>query len=171
MDNSQTKRWYILHIPDKRKIKSLKTLFGGYDITIWSPTHQVVERIKNKLTQNTKPLFDGYVFANFDYDAVPVEERIRSIGKVLKSGDNKPIPLSDEEVVKIRTQEFTIMTTERPINIDFKVGDTVSIVKGSIKGIGQVTGIQHTKVKVVINIFNRPTEMEVPYDHLQKELS
>lgn len=171
MDNATAKKWYILHIPDKRRIKSLKSLFGGYDITFWSPTHQVVERVKNKLTQNTKPLFDGYVFANFNYDEVPVEEKIRSIGKVLKSGDSAPTPLSDEEVIKIRTQEFTIMTTERPINIDFKIGDTVSIVKGSIKGIGQVVDIKNVTVKVEIKIFNRPTTMEVPYDHLQKELS
>jgi transcription antitermination factor NusG len=168
MDN-MTKKWYVIHVPDKRKIKQLDSLFGGYDITFWRPTHQVIERIKNKLTQNTQPLFEGYVFAHFNYDEVPVEERIRAIGKILKSGDNQPIPLADDEVVKIRTQEFTIMTLEKAFNHDYSIGDNVSIIKGSLKGIGQVTELNNTTVKVEVKIFNRPTTMVVPYDYIQKE--
>ena len=58
-----------------------------------------------------------------------------------------------------------------PVNIDYDVNDTVSVVNGPLEGfIGTVQEInkEKQKVKVLVSMFGRETPVELEFSQVQK---
>lgn len=77
---------------------------------------------------------------------------------------SKPVPLTEEEVAAIGVETHIV-------NLDFEVGDTVSVKSGPLKGyIGTVDGISDDKkkIKLTVSMFGRETPVEVDSDTVEK---
>ena len=72
--------------------------------------------------------------------------------------------MKEEEIRKMRLEEFVS-------DVDFKVGDTVSIEDGPLKGfLGTVKELNDTaqKAKIATTMFGRDTDVEVEYIQIKK---
>jgi len=82
----------------------------------------------------------------------------------------KPMPVSDKEVERIvgRIQEG--VDAPRPL-ITFEIGENVKVIDGSFASFnGSVESIdeEHARLNVLINIFGRPTPVELEYSQVEK---
>ena len=81
---------------------------------------------------------------------------------------NVPTPISDDEVAVIqgRMKRYSSAPKEE---LQFNVGDKVEIISGSFMGsFGKIESIdmQHSKLTVMVEIFNRLTPVEVNFDEI-----
>jgi transcriptional antiterminator NusG len=80
---------------------------------------------------------------------------------------SKPVPLSDEEVERMGVE------TIRMADLDFAIGDRVSIKSGAMEGfLGTVTGIdnERRKVNVTVSMFGRETPAEVDCSQVERAI-
>ena len=76
----------------------------------------------------------------------------------------KPVPLTDEEMKNMGLIDFTI-------NVDYEVGDKVTVINGPLKDfVGTVTEINtiKKKIKVTVSMFGRETNVELDFSQIQK---
>ena len=76
---------------------------------------------------------------------------------------NKPLPLSDEEVLRMGVEK-------REIEISYKLGDSVRVIDGPLSGfIGVVDVLEpdKNKVRVVVSMFGRETPVELELDQVE----
>jgi transcription antitermination factor NusG len=84
---------------------------------------------------NFKPkieiLFPGYIFVNTNLENYKALKYTKGIRKIIKFGDNIPY-LSNEEIESIKMLEET--SKINPVVSQLKIGQAVTIAKGSLKG-------------------------------------
>ena len=84
---------------------------------------------------NFKPkieiLFPGYIFVNTNLENYKALKYSKGIRKIIKFGDNIAY-LSDEEIESIKMLEET--SKINPVVSQLKIGQAVTIAKGSLKG-------------------------------------
>jgi transcriptional antiterminator NusG len=177
------KRWYILKIQVNRessicaalerrvKVSGLERFFG--DILV--PTEDVREFTKSGKQRTVKrKLYPGYIVVNM----VLNEETWFLVRETPGIGDftgsaGKPAPLSQVEVDRIVRASRPVEDGEEPavkIGIKFKVGDRIRVKEGNFLNFeGDVETIDQSngRIVVLINIFNRPTPVEL--EHWQVE--
>ena len=82
----------------------------------------------------------------------------------------KPVPLSQPEVDRILHTATT--AADRPrTTVEFELGETVKITQGSLSDFdGEVIDVNadQQKLKVLVNIFERQTPVEVSFDQVKK---
>jgi len=77
----------------------------------------------------------------------------------------RPIPMKPEEIRKMKLEDPAFD------EFDFKVGDTVSVEDGALKGfIGTIKEINETskKVKITTMMFGRSTDADVEFLQIKK---
>ena len=92
-----------------------------------------------------------------------VVRNIRGVTGFVGPG-SKPVPLTDEEVAAIGIETKTV-------NLDFEVGDTVSVKSGPLKGyMGVVNGISDDKkkIRITVSMFGRETPVEIDADTVER---
>ena len=77
-------------------------------------------------------LFPGYIFLNTSLNYYSAIKYTKGIKSILKFGNNVP-HIDDDEINKIREVEKSSKLD--PITVDFKIGQEVTITKGSLKGV------------------------------------
>ena len=84
---------------------------------------------------NTKPkvevLFPGYIFVNTNLDKYKSLKYTKGIGKIIQFGDNIA-NVSNEEIESMKMLEETSKID--PVVSQVKIGQAVTIAKGSLKG-------------------------------------
>lgn len=172
-------RWYIVQaysnferhvqksIEREAAEKGLSELFEE----ILVPTESVVEVRKGRKIESERKFFPGYVLVKVDLtdQAYHLIKNTPKVTGFLGSA-TKPMPVSDKEVERIvgRIQEG--VDAPRPL-ITFEVGETVKVVDGSFASFnGSVESIdeEHARLNVLINIFGRPTPVELEYSQVEK---
>lgn len=138
-----------------------------------------------KTTTKIVNKFPGYVFINMVMNS-EVWYCIRNTNGVLgfvgSSGKGAlPIPISIDEYKAITNQETeapagapaTTATPTSEVHVygcPFKVGNTVQITEGAFSGengVIQSLNDQHGNAIVQIEVFGRPTNIEIPYSNLR----
>ena len=165
-------KWYVIHTYSgyENKVKSTieKTVEnrGIQDLIqeIRIPMEEAVEvKDKEDGTQERKAVqrkvLPGYVIVKMVMTDVSwyVVRNTRGVTGFVGPG-SKPVPLLDEEVEKLG---FTNIRTE---DIDFSVGDYVSIKQGPMEGFsGSIAEINNAtrKITVMVSMFGRETPVEV----------
>lgn len=174
------KRWYVLKVQSNReksirdslqkriKRDHLEEYFG--DIII--PTEKVVETKGGKKRVREQRLYPGYIMIQMilNDDSWYLVRDTGGVGDFTGAA-GKPIPMQDEEITRMLGLE--ISKTEQPtkVKIDLGVGDTVKInegtfesFEGSIEAIDEASG----KISVLIEIFGRPTPVELEHWQVEK---
>jgi transcriptional antiterminator NusG len=174
---SSEKAWYVVHTQtgheDKVKEKILTQRevqnFGDRVFDILVPTEEVVEVKQNKKIQRKRKFFPGYILVQMLLTS-ETYWFIRSIvGVTGFLGDPLPTPLPEEEIAGIL--ELTSSGNKPRHVIEFSQGESVRITEGPFKhfiGVVQEVNEQKNKLKVMVNVFDRSTPVEVDYLQVEK---
>lgn len=174
-----TKKWYAIHTYSgfegrvkasiEEKIKTLKLEDKIAQVLV--PTENVVELKDGKKRVSTKKFFPGYVLIEMDLSD-ETWHLINNIPKVTGfiGSNNKPSPLTDDEVENIRKQMDTGVTLTKTKS-QFQKGDNVRIADGPFLGFTGVIDdidIDHRKLRVMVSIFGRSTPVELDFLQVEK---
>lgn len=170
--------WYVVHTysgyENKVKANIDKTVENRHledqILEVRVPMHDVYEtkdgREGAKRELKSKKMFPGYVLIHMvmNDDTWYVVRNTRGVTGFVGPG-SKPVPLTEAEMRPLGIE------TEAIIEVDFEVGDTVSIIAGAWKDtVGVITGMNETKQTVTINVmlFGRETPVEISFAEVQK---
>ncbi len=167
-------KWYVIHTYSgyEAMVKdSLEKLIENNNLQenifeIQIPTEETLEEKANgkkKLVERKK--FPCYVFLKMIYsnDIWYLVTNTRGVtGFVGPLG--RPLPLTDEEVARMGLVKVAI-------DVDFTIGDTVSIVSGPLESFsGEVVSMNDQTQKVMVNVemFGRATDVELDFVQVKK---
>lgn len=125
---------------------------------------------KQKRRVNKRKVYPGYVFVEMimsDRSWYVVRNTPGVTGFV--SPGMKPVPLPEAEVEEIK--RLMGMSAPQTIKLDVKVGEKVRIISGAFQDhTGSVVEIdaEGEKLKLLIEMFNRETELSVSFGQVEK---
>jgi transcriptional antiterminator NusG len=171
------KKWFAIHTyaGHENKVRAnleraiqyakLQDRFG--EILIATEDFTVMK--DRKKTVSRRKTFPSYVLVEMELNT-ETQALVTGIPGVTHFlGDDRPVPLSEAEISRIRGQgiaEKGKVTTEVP----FKVGESVKVVEGPFSDfVGTVDEINldRGKVRVMVSIFGRPTPVELDFSQVQ----
>lgn len=170
---AETAKWYVVHTysgyenkvassilkaVENRKLHDLIT-----DVNI--PIEKVVEVTDGKTKEVERKLFPGYVLVKMILtdESWYLVRNTRGCTGFVGPNPNKPLPLSEEEVIHMGVEKHEI-------EINYAVGDSVKVVDGPLDGfIGVVDELEadKNKVRVVVSMFGRETPVELELDQVE----
>ena len=111
--------------------------------------------------------FPNYLFIKMIYtkDVWYMVRNCRGVQDFLTDSNNIPLPMAPEEVKRTQLEEVKVE------DLKIAVGDTVNIITGPFKDwTGEVVEIKaaEQKVKVNIQIYGRPTAMDLDFAQVEK---
>lgn len=178
------KRWFVLRVQSNREeqvrgnlAKMLELEEQGHRVPeILVPTEAITELRGGKRQVIQRKLYPGYVIVQVEVDErgnVPQDlwQLIREtsgVGDFI--GAEKPWAMREEEVARMLGQAEEVQEEAPKLKIDFKEGQMVQIREGPFRNVeGYVEEVNRAsgKVKVIINIFNRATPVELEYWQVQ----
>ncbi|MDD5066029.1 MAG: transcription termination/antitermination protein NusG [bacterium] len=175
--------WYIVHTSSSQEKRVSGILQGKmenelkdivYDVKV--PVEKVVEMKNSKKVSKERKFFPGYILVKMEMNNENVKRltMIPGIANVLGFKTGKlPKPLTEKELNNILNKVESVKTeSEKPISKVFvSVDEKVKIIDGPFKGFqGIVEGINMEKglVKVSVEIFGRPTPVDLDFLQIEK---
>jgi transcription termination/antitermination protein NusG len=173
--------WYVVHTYAgyenkvktnlESRIHTMQMEEKIFDVVI--PMEDVMEIKAGKKQVVQRKVFPGYLLVNmvYDNDSWYVVRNTPGVTGFVSSGTGtKPTPLSRREVEKILTvkEETQIKPTFR---LEWEEGDVVRIVSGpfaDFTGTISEINVEQSKLKVLVNIFDRETPVELAFDQVAK---
>jgi transcriptional antiterminator NusG len=141
-----------------------------FDVVI--PMEDVMEIKGGRKQVVQKKVFPGYLLVKmvYDDDSWYVVRNTPGVTGFVSSGTGqKPTPLSRREVEKIlAVKKEEVKPTFR---LDFEEGDVVRIIAGpfaDFNGTIDEINVDQSKVKVLVNIFDRETPVELSFDQVAR---
>jgi transcriptional antiterminator NusG len=173
--------WYVVHTYAgyENKVKSnLNSRIGSmqmedkiFDVVI--PMEDVMEIKGGKKQVVQRKVFPGYLLVKmtYDNDSWYVVRNTPGVTGFVSSGTGtKPTPLSRREVEKIlAVKEETQRKPE--YRLEWEEGDVVRIIAGpfaDFQGTIDEINVEQSKLKVLVNIFDRETPVELAFDQVAK---
>lgn len=182
-DSPPEMQWYVLKVQTNRertirdtilkriRLEGMEEYFGEIRI----PTEKVVETKGGKRKVREQKLFPGYIMIQM----ILTDESWHLVRSTSGVGDftgaaGKPVPMQEHEVQRLtgKAQESGEAAEEK-VQIKFAVspGDLVKVKEGPFENFeGRVDSLDHHtgKVKVMIEIFGRSTEVELEHWQVEK---
>jgi transcription termination/antitermination protein NusG len=178
-ESSVQGQWYVLHTYSGYENKVKKTIesriealdMGDRIYEIVVPTQEEVEIRQGQRFQVQRKVFPGYVLVRMEMDEDSWYQLRNTPGVTgFVSFNNKPAPLSDEEVQGVMKG----MVAEAPkVKVQFSVGDTVRIIEGPFADFrGEIDEIndEKGKMKVLVSFFGRETPVELDFLQAEREV-
>jgi transcriptional antiterminator NusG len=173
--------WYVVHTyagyENKvkanlgQRIASMQMEDKIFEVVI--PMEDVMEIKGGKKQVVQKKVFPGYLLVKmvYDNDSWYVVRNTPGVTGFVSSGTGtKPTPLSPREVEKILAVKKE--TQRKPeYRLEWEEGDTVRIIAGpfaDFQGTIAEINIEQSKLKVLVNIFDRETPVELAFDQVAK---
>jgi transcription termination/antitermination protein NusG len=172
--------WYVVHTYAgyenkvranlESRISSMQMQDKIFDVEI--PMEDVMEIKGGKKQVVQKKVFPGYLLVKmvYDNDSWYVVRNTPGVTGFVSSGTGtKPTPLSKREVEKIlAVKQEEVKPTFR---LEFEEGDVVRIISGpfaDFNGTVDEINVDQSKLKVLVNIFDRETPVELGFDQVAK---
>ncbi len=172
--------WYVVHTYagyENRvktnlasRIQTMQMQDKIFDVVI--PMEDVMELKGGKKQVVKKKVFPGYLLVQmiYDNDSWYVVRNTPGVTGFVSAGTGtKPTPLSRREVEKILVvKEEEVKPTFR---LEFEEGDVVRIISGpfaDFNGTISEINVDQSKLKVLVNIFDRETPVELGFDQVAK---
>jgi len=179
------KQWYVLRVASNKEDQVCEALAKKVKIEDLSEIigRVLVPMVKEKRVRGghakliRRKLYPGYVFVEMqtsENGTIPehawfIIKETMGVGDFIGS-DNKPVSMSPEDVEKMLT--VVERAKEEPsISIDFKKGDQIKIKEGpfeNFEGSVEEVNTQQGRVKVIVTVFGRATELELEYWQIEK---
>ncbi len=180
IDDEHEKRWYVVNTYSghenrvkenlERRVESMG--IQDYLFRILVAEEPVIDVKNNKQVEKMQNMFPGYVFVEMIMtdDAWYVVRNTPGVTGFIGSsgGGAKPFTVSPVEMESILRR---MGQSEKKVNVDFAVGDTVRILTGPFSGMeGRVNAMNdQTQVASVLTmLFGRETPTDINYNDLQK---
>ena len=172
--------WYVVHTYAgyenkvktnlESRIHTMQMEEKIYDVHI--PMEDVMEIKNGKKQVVQRKVFPGYLLVKMIYDNdswYVVRNTPGVTGFVAAGTGSKPTPLSKREVEKIlAVKKEEVKPTYR---LGFEEGDVVRIISGpfaDFNGTISEINVDQSKLKVLVNIFDRETPVELGFDQVAK---
>jgi len=135
------------------------------------PTEEIIDLGKKDKPSRKKKFLPGYIILQMEItDKLYWEiKKIPGIAKFL--GGQKPIPLNDEEIKRIKELEEEGKKEKAKPSVEIEKGDTVRITEGPFTNfMGTVEEIdkERGKIKILVNILGRSTPVELQIYQVEK---
>jgi len=172
--------WYVVHaysgmekavernIIERIQRAGMQDKFGR----ILVPTEEVVE-IKNGQKRTTeRKFFPGYVLVEMimDDDTWHLVKHTNKVTGFVGGANNRPAPISEEEVMKIVNQMRE--GSDKPRHkVEFVVGELVRVKDGpftDFNGSVEEVNYEKSKMRVAVTIFGRSTPVELEFSQVEK---
>lgn len=173
------KRWYsvsVLSNFEKKVAEQIRTAVEEKGLQdqieeVLVPTEEVIEIRRGKKVTSERRFMPGYVLVRMEMTD-RAYHLVTSINRVtgFLGPQGKPMPMRDSEVNAIlnRVEEGEV----QPRNlIRFEIGETVKVADGPFEGFtGMVEEVDeaHSRLKVTVSIFGRPTPVELEFTQVSK---
>ena len=175
-------KWYILQayagyegrveqtINEKLKIVGLEHLVEE----IFIPSEDIVRTKDGQKRKINQKYFPGYVLVRMELtpELWHLLMEINRVSGFIGGTQEKPLPLDDTELEKIRSQ-ISEGSQQKATEDEFLIGQKVTITEGSFGNFsGTIDEINQDrrKLKVLVSIFGRPTPVEVEFDKVKHVL-
>ena len=175
-------KWYILQayagyegrveqtINEKLKIEGLEHLVDE----IFIPSEDIVRTKDGQKRKVNQKYFPGYVLVRMELtpELWHLLMEINRVSGFIGGTQEKPLPLDDTELEKIRSQ-ISEGSQQKATEEEFSIGQKVTITEGSFGNFsGTIDEINQDrrKLKVLVSIFGRPTPVEVEFDKVKHVL-
>lgn len=172
---SDSAKWYVIHTYSgyenavKTSIEKFVTGRGMEDkiLRMEIPMETVTEVTESGTTKEVeRKVFPGYVLIKMVMtdDTWHLVRNVRGVTGFVGSA-NKPIPLSEEEVLAMGMEKHEIV-------VNYNVGDHVKIVDGplaSFTGIVEEIEPEKNRVSVMVSMFGRETPVELELDQVEAQ--
>ena len=172
-------RWYIIHaysnfekqvansIREQAAARGLSDLFEE----VLVPTEQVIEVKRGRKITSERKFFPGYVLVKMEMTD-EAYHLIKNTPKVtgFLGTEKKPIPISDEEAMRIIRQVKEGVERPKP-SVTFDIGEQVKVSDGpfaSFNGVVEEIEEEKQRLKVSVSIFGRATPVELEYGQVEK---
>ena len=165
-----SRQWYAIHTYsgyEEKVADSIRQRINAVDMAdkifdVMVPKEKQIQIKNGKRKVIEAKIFQGYVLVEMKLtdETWYIVRNTPGVTGFVGSG-TEPTPVSDSEIAKIKKR----MGVEDPKhNIDFTVGEVVSITDGPFKGFdGSVSEIDTAKgkLKVMVSMFGRDTPVEL----------
>ncbi len=179
-----TLHWYVLKVQSNREKSIRDNLvrrikrdgYSDYFGEIVIPTEKVVETKGGKRKIREQKLFPGYMMIQCRL----TDETWFLVRDTSGVGDftgaaGRPLPMQEHEIERMLGAEAAAGEEEKPhrpvVKFSIAVGDVVKVKEGAFESFeGSIDSMDETtgKVKVIIEIFGRPTEVELEHWQVEK---
>ena len=170
---AESAKWYVVHTYSgyenavKTSIEKFVTGRGMEDmiLRIEIPLETVTEVTDSGATKEVeRKVFPGYVLIKMVMtdDTWHLVRNVRGVTGFVGSA-NKPIPLTEEEVLAMGMEKHEIV-------VKYNVGDHVRIVDGplySFTGVVEEIEPEKNRVSVMVSMFGRETPVELELDQVE----
>tara|TARA_B100000927_G_scaffold113299_1_gene91595 strand:+ start:236 stop:769 length:534 start_codon:yes stop_codon:yes gene_type:complete len=174
--------WYSLRVMSGRENKVKDSIFRELDFEkdlkanveeILIPTENIVDIKNGKKTVKEKSLLPGYILVKMTMNN-ETKFFIESIDGVMSFVGPKgsPQPVTEVEMTRyLSVTESDDLSGDDIDEIPFKVGDSVKVIDGPFKEFnGLVQEVNdRNRIKVNVNIFGRPTPIELSMNQILSE--
>ncbi|MEI6850731.1 MAG: transcription termination/antitermination protein NusG [Candidatus Saccharibacteria bacterium] len=165
-----SRQWYAIHTYsgyEEKVADSIRQRINAVDMAdkifdVMVPKEKQIEIKNGKRKVVEKRIFQGYALVEMKLtdETWYIIRNTPGVTGFVGTG-TEPTPVSDSEITKIKRR----MGVEDPKhNIDFDIGEVISITDGPFKGFdGSISEIdtQKGKVKVMVSMFGRDTSVEL----------
>lgn len=180
-----SKQWYVLRVASNKEDQVCETLTKKVQIETLDDVvgRVLVPTVKEKRVKGgnarlfSRKLYPGYVFVEMQTndDGTIQEQAWFVIKETMGVGDfigsqNKPVPMGPDDVNKMLAV-VDRAKDEPSIAIDFVKGDQIKIKEGpfeNFEGSVEEVNSQQGRVKVIVTVFGRATELELEYWQIEK---
>jgi len=180
-----SKQWYVLRVATNKEDQVCEALTKKVQIESLDEIigRVLVPTVKEKRVKGgqakvvERKLYPGYVFVEMqtNEDGTIPEHAWFMIKETMGVGDfigsdNKPVPMATGDVEKMLTV-VERAKDEPSIAIDFQKGDQIKIKEGpfeNFEGKVEEVNTQQGRVKVIVTVFGRATELELEYWQIEK---
>ena len=166
-------KWYVIHTYSgyenavKTSIEKFVTGRGMEDkiLRMEIPLETVTEVTESGATKEVeRKVFPGYVLIKMVMtdDTWHLVRNVRGVTGFVGSA-NKPIPLTEEEVLAMGMEKHEIV-------VNYHVGDHVGIVDGPLStftGVVEEIEPEKNRVSVMVSMFGRETPVELELDQVE----
>ena len=172
--------WYVVHTYAgyenkvktnlESRIHTMQMEDKIFDVHI--PMEDVMEIKGGKKQVVQRKVFPGYLLVKMVYDNdswYVVRNTPGVTGFVAAGTGSKPTPLSRREVEKILAVKKEVVKPQ--FRLGFEEGDVVRIISGpfaDFNGTISEINLDQSKLKVLVNIFDRETPVELSFDQVAK---
>ena len=172
------RHWYAVHTYSgyedavarylKQRVDSLEMQDKIFNVIV--PKEKKIKIKNGKRKAIEEKIYPGYVLVDMlmSEDSWYVVRNTPRVTGFVGADTTEPSPLSKEEVDVLMAK----MKGEEPkLKIEFEIGETVKIIDGPFKDSeGKIYAVdeEHGKVKIMVPIFGRETEVELDSLQVQK---
>ena len=149
------------------------TDLGQYVFDVLIPMERTYQIRNGKKIAKDRPYYPGYVFVQALLVG-EVQHKLRYTPNVLGflEANPEPSPLRPSEVKRMLGVMDELTEKADDIEIEFFIGEKVKVAFGPFAGFfGEVTEVQNEKkkLKLLVKVFGRETQMEVDFMQVEKE--